>query len=164
MVLKPSDFNLSSSNGCEFVDNVTELTEFSFSLYITNRLNMPVHYTNESATATLGAGIGGGGILIPLSGLRKSSDFTNNFTLVVSFPTILIPTNSTLRFLSIVLIAHVQEVSDVILLSLDVPLGRSYPTCSSTINQNSTAYSINRELHITSGWNNRSDSQNQTGT
>jgi len=129
-VLKPSGFILSISNGCEFVNKNNGQNEISFNLYLTNRFNMSVHYTSVSPSVMLGIGMEGGGIVIPLDVSHKSSNFTNNYTLGVTFPMSFIPTNSTLPFLSVVVGAHVQEVSDVILKSLNVTLTPAYPACS----------------------------------
>lgn len=132
VVLKQSDFNLTNSNGCEFVNQTSGQTELLFILYVTNRFNMPVHYVNESANGFLISAPSGNQLApIPFSVSLKSSHYTDRLILFLTFPVNLIPTGGTPLTLSVFVATYTPEANGTILLTSEISLSQTYPACSS---------------------------------
>jgi|SRR5208282_2715762 len=128
-LLKWTDFNLTTSNGCTFPNETTGQTELLFILTVTNRFNVSVHYMNESATVSLISPNNGNGIsVVPFTVSLRSSDYTNRLVLLLTTPIGNIP-NGTFD-LSISLTAYAKEVNGPIDLLDQIPLTQAISACS----------------------------------
>ncbi|MGA3407095.1 MAG: hypothetical protein ABSD49_15305 [Candidatus Bathyarchaeia archaeon] len=130
MSLQNSDFNLTNSNTCAFVNKTTGETELLFILYVSNRFNTPVHYINESEVGFLISATSGQKLAsVPFNFSLRSPTYTDKLVVWLSVPLNRFPKGIPL-LLSISLDLNVAEVKESILLLQMIPLSAAYPTCS----------------------------------
>jgi hypothetical protein len=125
--LRASDFNLTSSSGCQFVNQTTSAIEFRFYFTLTNQFNENVHFVNASVAGILGV-IGPKNQSKTFTSSLNSPTYTNALTLMVTVPSSAVPSGA-IVVLSVSFVADVMEVNGAILKLAVVDVGQSYPSC-----------------------------------
>ena len=127
--LNGTDFNLTISKECEFLNQTTGKLSLAFYLNATNSLDMNLHFNSVKLvgyvdSATSGQRLGS----VPLSHSLKSGNYSDKFVFYVTVPIADLPTGQPLNIL-IFAGFDIQETGPI-LLHVMVPISQAYPTCS----------------------------------
>jgi len=127
--LNGNDFNLTITKECKFLNQTTKKTSLAFYLYVTNSLDMSVHFNSvtfrgyvESATSGQKLGI------VPISYSLKSENYSDKLVFYMTLPIADLPTGQPLNIL-VFAAFDIQETGPILLHAM-MPVSQAYPACS----------------------------------
>lgn len=126
--LNGKDFNLTISRECEFLNQTTGKTSLAFYLYVTDSLNMSVHFNSVKLvgyveSATSGQKLGS----VPLSYSLKSGNYSDKIVFYTTLPIADLPSGQPLNIM-VFAAFDIQETGPM-LLHVMIPISQAYPAC-----------------------------------
>jgi hypothetical protein len=128
-VLNGNDFNLTISKECEFPNQTTGKTSLAFYLYVTNRLDMSLHFNSVQLvgyveSATSGQKLGS----VPISYSLKSGNYSDKLVFYMTLPIADLPSGQPLNIM--IFAAFDFQETGPMLLHATMPVSQAYPPCA----------------------------------